>query len=1285
MLRTLEGLSRGTLERLRHLPLAVRILGGALAAVVVWRAAGAVLPNGLPLGIVLLGVVLGSLSALTALGMVLIYRSTRIINFAQAEIGGLASVVAVVMVAGAGLPYLLALPLGLTAAVATGVVVDVLVVRRFFTAPRLILTVATLGVAQILGAAQIGLPPLFSELKPLTTFTTPFTYSATVGPVIFSGDHVMAVAAVVVVIAVSAYFFARTDVGIAVRGAAESSERALLLGIPVRRLSMLSWAAAAGLSGLGAMLSAPILGVNLGVVAGPVVLLAPLAAAVIARMESLVVAFLAAVAIGIAQQAVFWSYPRSSAVDVGLFLAVMLALLVQRRRTSRPDDAGLGGHVSVREVRPVPQALMALREARLARMAVVVLLGVLTLIVPLFLSDSRLTFASMLCIYGIIAVSLVVLTGWAGQISLGQFAFVGTGAAATAALVQNHGVDAVLALGVAACVGATTAVIIGIPALRVPGLFLAVATLAFAVPVSTFLLSSIYFPSLNPAQVDRPAFFGRVDLNDARAFYFLCLAGLVVALDLARNLRRSRAGRAIVAVRDNDRGAASFSIRPLRAQLLAFVVAGGLAGVAGGLYVFAVRGISFSGFDPQNSIQVFTMVVVGGLGSLPGALIGAAYVQTAQYVLTGAAQLLATGAGLLVLLMVLPGGLGQALFSLRDRFLKWVAERHGLSFDIPGETTEEAAQRRGSSSVAAIPSDAILACEAVDAGYGQVQILFDVSLGVGHGEVVALLGTNGAGKSTILRVVAGLLAPSAGRVTLDGQDISALDAVDRVRAGLVTVPGGRGVFGSLTVSENLRLGAWLARNDSAFVEATTRRIHELFPPLEQRADQKASLLSGGEQQMLTIAQALLCRPKVLLIDELSLGLAPAVVAQLLGVIRSLTDAGVTVVVVEQSVNVAVSIAERAVFMEKGEVRFTGPTQELAGDATLLRSVFLGGRSARKPSALDTAPPTSGAELALEVVDFRKRFGGVTAVDDVSLSVAQGEVLGIIGSNGAGKTTLMDMCSGFLAPDAGRMRLLGRDVTALDAGARAALGLGRVFQAARLFPSLTVAETIAVALERHTEVRDPVLGMLDTPASARSERAVRARVDELIDSMRLGRYASSFISDLSTGTRRIVELACALAHAPRVLFLDEPSSGIAQRETEALQELLLEIRAETGTTMVIIEHDMPLVSSISNNLVCLHLGRVIAYGRPEAVLEDPTVIASYLGHDDATVRRSGAAGGNGAAVAVKTREPVMLTTSEYAERQGVAVATVLRQIRSGEVAAVRDGRRYLIPLDEEERV
>lgn len=230
----------------------------------------------------------------------------------------------------------------------------------------------------------------------------------------------------------------------------------------------------------------------------------------------------------------------------------------------------------------------------------------------------------------------------------------------------------------------------------------------------------------------------------------------------------------------------------------------------------------------------------------------------------------------------------------------------------------------------------------LDFSYGQVQVLFDVAIDVRQGEILALLGTNGAGKSTLLRAIAGLQIPDRGAVRFGGRSVTYLDAEARVGMGIVQVPGGKAVFPSLTVLENLLAGAHGFIWDRALVAERVDEVLALFPILRERLGQAAGTLSGGEQQQLALAKALLLRPKLLCIDELSLGLAPVVVQEILETVRSLKERGVTMIIVEQSVNVALSIADRAVFMEKGQVRFEGAAQDLLERGDLVRAVFLGG-------------------------------------------------------------------------------------------------------------------------------------------------------------------------------------------------------------------------------------------------------------------------------------------------------------------------------------------------------
>ena len=236
----------------------------------------------------------------------------------------------------------------------------------------------------------------------------------------------------------------------------------------------------------------------------------------------------------------------------------------------------------------------------------------------------------------------------------------------------------------------------------------------------------------------------------------------------------------------------------------------------------------------------------------------------------------------------------------------------------------------------------LLACKHVDFSYGQVQVLFDVSFTVDDGEMVALLGTNGAGKTTLLRLISGLAIPSAGSVHFRGRDVTFIGPDQRVELGISQIPGGRAVFGALTVLDNLRAYGYTYGRRRSDLNRAIDEAFEALPRLYERRDQMASTLSGGEQQMLGVAKAFITRPRLLLIDELSLGLAPKVVSELLDMVRRINATGTAVVLVEQSVNIALGLVEHAYFMEKGEMRFDGPAQSILDRPDLLRSVFLEG-------------------------------------------------------------------------------------------------------------------------------------------------------------------------------------------------------------------------------------------------------------------------------------------------------------------------------------------------------
>ena len=316
---------------------------------------------------------------------------------------------------------------------------------------------------------------------------------------------------------------------------------------------------------------------------------------------------------------------------------------------------------------------------------------------------------------------------------------------------------------------------------------------------------------------------------------------------------------------------------------------------------------------------------------------------------------------------------------------------------------------------------------------GAVRALAGVSLEVPEGAVVAVLGNNGAGKSTLLRAVSGTLRGQRGAITggsieLAGRSLIGLDPADVARAGLVQVPEGRRIFGRLTVGENLRAGGIAAR-DKAARERARNWVHELFPILAERTRQPAGLLSGGEQQMLAIGRALMAGPRVLLLDEPSLGLAPRIVEQLGEVIGEINRQGVTVVLVEQNASMALAVADRAVVLEVGRVALDGSAAELA-ESDRVRERYLGA-VAEPPAAASeetVAAPPRDREFELEVEDLTVRFGGITALDGVSFAVAPGSMHALIGPNGAGKSTCLNVLSGVYAASAGSVRYGGAELT-----------------------------------------------------------------------------------------------------------------------------------------------------------------------------------------------------------------------------------------------------------------
>ncbi len=654
--------------------------------------ATAMLALSIPGYALLQGAITGLGYGLLAMGLVLVYRTNRIVNFAQGQIGVVGAVFMVKVHDDFGITYAAALVAGLVLAAAAGAASE-LILRRLTRRPRLLVMVATIGLSQVLYLFTV-LP--FVRPKQLSRpFPVPFHLSFTVDGFRFSSGQTLTLVVAPVVAAVVAAFIRFSPWGLAMRATAENAESARLSGVWVRRVSTITWVIAALLSACTAILAAPGQTSTLTNVLSPDLLLVALTAALVGWMADLPTVFGAGIALGVIEQILVVNLKSPAGVQLVLFALMLIILLarVSTLRTSiRGDERSSWELGLVTRVRVTDPHRRRVRHVGLA----VAFIGAVLL--PLVIDIGHTYLMSQVCVFAVIALSLTVLTGWAGQVSLGQFGLVGVGAVMATHL--GRGVPLVLLLPLAGVVTAIVAVIVGLPALRVRGLYLAVTTLGFALFMQTTVLATSCWtvplierrvctglPDPQSTLLAAPSFLG-ISLRDQRAFAWFSLGVLVVTLAMVTVWRDRGIARRLVSVRDNEVGAGTAGMPVVGSKILAFALSGFIAGYAGVCLAFADQRIGVTRFSPATSILVVSMVVIGGLGSIPGAVLGSIYLigLPAIFGTTPAIQFLTSGVGLLAFLLYLPGGLaaltsrlGDAVSSAWDRWSAPVAEPEGTT------------------------------------------------------------------------------------------------------------------------------------------------------------------------------------------------------------------------------------------------------------------------------------------------------------------------------------------------------------------------------------------------------------------------------------------------------------------------------------------------------------------------------------------------------------------------------------------------------------------------------
>ncbi|HVV35136.1 MAG TPA: branched-chain amino acid ABC transporter permease/ATP-binding protein [Acidimicrobiales bacterium] len=913
--------------------------------------------------VALLGTASGLQAALLAIGVILVFRANRFVNFAQGQMGTVASAALAVMVFRFDAPYWVSLPLALALGAATGALVERLLMWRLFDKSRLTLLVATIGVSQLILMLVLA-GPLKPDARRLATdgYPEPFDVHWKIGSAVMTSSQVLTIVVAPLIAVGLTLFLTRTRTGRVIRGAASNPDAARLAGISVRRVSLMVWTLAGLVSSVAAILYAPTQPAIGFSDSGPGLLLRGLAAALLAGLTDFRIAVLAGIGIGVLEQSTVFYTHVAGLPDVVLALALAAGLLLRWRALAAGSRDDADTLVVERSAMPLPaQARLPFVLRHAGRLGWVALLGLVALapLLPGLHTQERAVFLLFMVAFALTALAISLLTGWAGQVTLGSFAFLGVGAY-TATRADGLGLPVMLlASGLA---GAAASAVVGAAALRSRGLLTGVVTLAFAFAARSWLFRQGIFTHDASAIVSLgpPHLFG-MRITTVRGLYPVAVGVLALSLASLHSLRRSAVGRAIVASRDNPALAAAHGLSPTRARLTALAVSGFITGMAGAIWAMAAGSFSFSAFEPSTSFVLLAVAVVGGLGTLQGPILGTIAVFAWPFLVPGANTLavrsFTSGALLLVTLLFFPGGLASVFERARRAAVsRWLA-------DGGDESAAESALRSVQGPAAApvaVPSErGALSVRGVSVAFGGIRAVAGVDLDVHPGEIVGLIGANGAGKSTLLDVISGHRAPVAGAVTLGGDDVSRMGPAARPARGLSRTFQDARLYPGLTVLEVVMAAAdakspagtvsamtaspWLRMSERAKRARALEVLNGLG--LGPRASTLVGELSTGMRKVCDLAAVVAADAGIVLLDEPTAGLAQREVEALAPLLRALHDQhGASVLVVEHDMPLLMALCDRIYCLEAGEVIAEGTPAEVRADPRVVAS-YLGTEAA----------------------------------------------------------------------------------------------------------------------------------------------------------------------------------------------------------------------------------------------------------------------------------------------------------------------------------------------------